>query len=67
MKSILRYLGLMVLGVLVWGAADSQAETLQDAVHYMLQTNPEIRAVSWSISSTMKVYLKLLEKIHLKG
>ena len=48
MKSILRYLGLMGLGVLVWGAANSQAETLQDAVHYMLQTNPEIKAVSWN-------------------
>ncbi len=48
MKSILRYLGLMVLGVLIWGAGNSQAETLQDAVHYMLQTNPEIRAVTWN-------------------
>jgi adhesin transport system outer membrane protein len=48
MKLILRYAGLIVLGGLIWGVGNLQAETLQDAVHYMLQTNPEIRAVSWN-------------------
>jgi adhesin transport system outer membrane protein len=48
MKSILRYSGLVVLGLLIWGVGNAQAETLQDAVHYMLQTNPEIRAISWN-------------------
>jgi adhesin transport system outer membrane protein len=48
MKSILKYSGLILFGVLIWGAGNSQAETLQDAVHYMLQTNPEIRAVSFN-------------------
>jgi adhesin transport system outer membrane protein len=48
MKAILRYAGLMVLGVLIWGVGNSQAESLQDAVNYMLQTNPEIRAISWN-------------------
>ncbi len=38
----------MVLGVLIWGAGYSQAETLQEAVQYILQTNPEIRAVSFN-------------------
>ena len=48
MKSILSYSGLIVLWVLIWGTGNSQAETLQDAVHYMLQTNPEIRAISFN-------------------
>ena len=48
MKSILSCSGLIVLSVLIWGTGNSQAETLQDAVHYMLQTNPEIRAISFN-------------------
>jgi adhesin transport system outer membrane protein len=48
MKSMLRYTGLMFFGVLIWGVGNLQAETLQDAVHYMLQTNPEIRAISFN-------------------
>ena len=48
MKSILRFSGLIVFWVLIWGVGNSQAETLQDAVHYMLQTNPEIRAISFN-------------------
>jgi adhesin transport system outer membrane protein len=48
MKLILKFTGFMVLGVLIWGAGYSQAETLQEAVQYILQTNPEIRAVSFN-------------------
>ncbi|MFC1844679.1 TolC family outer membrane protein [Thermodesulfobacteriota bacterium] len=48
MKSMLRYTGLMFFGVLIWGVGNLQAETLQDAVYYMLQTNPEIRAQSFN-------------------
>ncbi len=48
MKLTLSYIGVIVFGCLFWGAGNSQAETLQDAVHYMLQTNPEIRAVSFN-------------------
>jgi len=48
MKSMLRYTGLVFFGVLIWGVGNLQAETLQDAVYYMLQTNPEIRAVSFN-------------------
>jgi adhesin transport system outer membrane protein len=45
MKSILSYSGFIILGVFILGVGNSQAETLHDAVHFMLQTNPEIRAV----------------------
>lgn len=48
MKSMLRYTGLIFVGVLIWGVGNLQAETLQDAVYYMLQTNPEIRAQSFN-------------------
>src|SRR5210317_116512 len=48
MKSILRYSGFILLGFFIWGTGSSQAETLHDAVHFMLQTNPEIRAVSFN-------------------
>ncbi|MFC1837594.1 TolC family outer membrane protein [Thermodesulfobacteriota bacterium] len=48
MKLLLRFSGFIILGFLVWGAENSKAETLQDAVHYMLQTNPEIRAQSFN-------------------
>jgi len=48
MKSMLRFTGLMFLGVLIWGVGNVQAETLQDAVYYMLQTNPDIRAQSFN-------------------
>ena len=48
MKSILRYTGLVFFWVLIWGAGNTPAETLQDAVHYMLQTHPEVRAVAFN-------------------
>lgn len=48
MKTAFRYLSIVVLGLLVWGAGASQAETLQDAVQHMLQTNPEIRAIAYN-------------------
>ncbi len=34
----------LALGMLVSGVAAAQAETLQDAVQYMLRSNPEVRA-----------------------
>lgn len=43
-----RYLGAAVLGVMIMGAGISKAETLQDAVQQMLQTNPEIQAVAYN-------------------
>ena len=48
MKSILRYTGLLVFWVLIWGTGSTPAETLQDSVHYMLQTHPEVRAVAFN-------------------
>lgn len=48
MRSIFRYLGLVVTGALIFGAGHAQAETLQDAVQYMLQTNPEIKSLAYN-------------------
>jgi adhesin transport system outer membrane protein len=48
MRISLKYLGVVVAAVLVLGGGTAQAETLQDAINYMLQTNPEIRAISWN-------------------
>ena len=48
MKLLFRYLGLASLGLIIWGAGISQAETLQEAVHLMLQTNPEIRSLAYN-------------------
>jgi len=41
-------LGLVVTGALIFGAGHAQAETLQDAVQYMLQTNPEIKSLAYN-------------------
>jgi len=48
MRSIFKCLGIIVSGGLLWIPGSLCAETLQDAVHYMLQTNPEIRAASFN-------------------
>lgn len=48
MKLTVRYLGVVIIGVLIAGTGYAQAETLQDAVHYMLQTNPEIRSIAYN-------------------
>ena len=48
MRSILRYTGFLFVGILIWGVGQTHAETLQDAVYYMLQTHPEVRAQSWN-------------------
>jgi adhesin transport system outer membrane protein len=48
MKLSLKYLGILVAGALILGSSSAQGETLQDAVNYLLQTNPEIRAISWN-------------------
>ncbi len=48
MKFIFRYLGVVVMGSLIFGSGYAHAETLQDAVHYMLQTNPEIKAIGYN-------------------
>jgi adhesin transport system outer membrane protein len=48
MKSTVRFLGIATLGILIFGSGYAQAESLQDAVHYMLQTNPEIKALAYN-------------------
>jgi len=48
MKAILRYTGFLIIGILIWGVGQTQAETLQDAVYYMLQTHPQVRAQAWN-------------------
>jgi len=48
MKMIFRYLSVVVVGVLIFGSGYAQAETLQDAVQHMLETNPEIKSLSYN-------------------
>ena len=48
MKSLLKCLSIIVSGMLLCFPLSANAETLQDAVHFMLQTNPEIRAISFN-------------------
>lgn len=46
-----RYLfcaGVVALGMLFFGSGSARGETLQDAVKYMLQTSPEIKAASYN-------------------
>ncbi len=44
MQRIRRTLGLVAAGTLLFGAAGARAETMQEAVQYMLQEHPEIKA-----------------------
>lgn len=48
MRSVFRHSGLVVIIVLICSAAYVQAETLEEAVHHMLQTNPEIKALAYN-------------------
>jgi adhesin transport system outer membrane protein len=48
MKTSAKHLIIFLVGVFILGSSSAQAETLQEAIHYLLQTNPEIRAVSWN-------------------
>jgi adhesin transport system outer membrane protein len=48
MKAYLKFLGILVVGALVSGGSSAQGETLQDAVNYLLQSNPEVKAISWN-------------------
>lgn len=48
MKLSLKFIGILVAGALILGSSNAQGETLQDAVNYLLQTNPQIRAISWN-------------------
>lgn len=48
MSAYLKHLGILVVGVFILGSNSAQGETLQEAINYILQTNPEIRAISWN-------------------
>ena len=48
MKPTVRYLGIVIIGSLISVTGYAQAETLQEAVHYMLKTNPEIKAIAYN-------------------
>jgi adhesin transport system outer membrane protein len=48
MKVCLKFLGILVAGAFILGSSSAQGETLQDAINYLLQTNPGIRAISWN-------------------
>lgn len=48
MKPLCKSIGLIISVGLLWVPVNLHAETLQEAVHYMLQTNPEIRAISFN-------------------
>jgi outer membrane protein, adhesin transport system len=48
MNSICRYLGGALSLLLILGAVNLQAETLQDAVGHMLLTNPEVRSLGYN-------------------
>ena len=48
MKLTVRYLGALTLGALIAGTGYVHAETLQDAVHYMLQTNPDVKSIAYN-------------------
>lgn len=43
-----KFLVVLVMGVLMTGTGVAQAETLQDAVRFMLQSNPDVRAQSYN-------------------
>lgn len=43
-----KFLAIFVAGILMSGVSVAKAETLQDAVKFMLQSNPEVRAQSYN-------------------
>lgn len=46
MRSFFKCVVIVGVGVLLWGSGSARGETLQDAIRYALQTNPEIKAIS---------------------
>ncbi|MFH2011120.1 MAG: TolC family outer membrane protein [Pseudomonadota bacterium] len=48
MKNYFKLLGLVVIGIVFLGSNIAQGETLQDAVKYMLESNPDIKAIAYN-------------------
>lgn len=48
MSSFFKCVGIVGVGVFLLGGGSAQGETLQNAIKYVLQTNPEIKAISYN-------------------
>lgn len=48
MKSIFKFVVVVAVGVLLWGGGNAHGETLEEAIRFVLQTNPDIRAVAYN-------------------
>ena len=48
MKSIFKFVVVVAAGVLLWGGGNARGETLEEAIRFVLQTNPDIRAVAYN-------------------
>lgn len=48
MRSVFRYMVVVGLIVFLWGGASASGETLEEAIKYVLQTNPDIRAAAYN-------------------
>jgi outer membrane protein, adhesin transport system len=49
MRSFFKCAGIVAINVLLfWGGGSAQGETLQNEIKYVMQTNPEIRAVAYN-------------------
>ncbi len=48
MKAIIKCFCVVAVGAVCLSSVNAQAETLQEAVHYVIQTNPTIRAIAFN-------------------
>jgi len=48
MKNLLKYAVIVIGGALVMSSGNAQGETLTEAIKYVLQTNPEVKQVSYT-------------------
>ncbi|MBU1183106.1 MAG: TolC family outer membrane protein [Proteobacteria bacterium] len=48
MKSFFKCMVIVGVSVLLWGGGNARGETLEEAIRYVLQTNPDIRAVAYN-------------------
>jgi len=48
MKAVIKYFCVAVVGAVCLSSVNTRAETLQDAIHYVIQTSPEIRSLAYN-------------------
>ena len=48
MKAIIKYFSVAAVGVICLSSVSGQAENLQEAIQFTIQTNPQIRAVAFN-------------------